>query len=101
MNKKFYKGDILERNGDMEYNSQFVFSCTEDDLAETIEKIWIEWRGESWEEYKSGAIEINWYDENKDLYWSDCSVIYPVDHNEIPESDFIVLKKYFAVLGVY
>ena len=84
---KYYIGEIHERNGDLEYDTKYLFA-TDGDPDDHTEKVAMEWRGG----------DENDYDEQEEAYWSDCSLIYDYGSKEIPQEDFEVLKKYLSVL---
>ena len=84
---KFYIGIITERNGNLEYDSKFLF-ITEDDPEEYMETTAMKWRGSN----------ENDYDINYEGYWSDQTLITNGGCNEIPEEDFKILQKYLVVL---
>jgi hypothetical protein len=84
---KYYIGEVHERNGDMEYDTKYLFS-TKKNPDKYTEKVAMEWRG---------GDKGDW-DEQEGGYWSDCSLIFDHGSNEIPQEDFEVLKKYLTVL---
>lgn len=84
---KYYIGKIEERNGDFEYTSEYVFQ-TEGDPDEYTKKHAMEWRGSD---------EDDW-DENRQGYWADCTMVFNDGCREIPKEDFDVLKHYLAFL---
>lgn len=84
---KYYIGEIHERNGDMEYDTKYLFE-TKKNPDKYTEKVAMEWRG---------GDKSDW-DENCGGYWSDCSLIFDHGSKEIPKEDFEVLKKYLTVL---
>jgi len=84
---KHYIGKIEERNGDMEYDTQYVFQ-TEGDPDAYTKKVAEGWRGgdaDDWDEEHQG-------------YWSDATLIFDDGSCEISQSDFDVLKKYLPIL---
>ena len=86
MTKKYYIGSVSERNGDMEYDTPYIFE-TGGDPNRYSDKVAKNWRGD-WR----GEIE-----EDKDFggYWFDgTSLVYDGGNREIPKEDFDVLKKY-------
>lgn len=84
--QKYYIATINELNGDLEYDTKYLFKTSEcpdkynDKVAST-------WRGEG-----------NGYDAEACGYWSDDNLISAGEAKEIPASDFAILKKYLAVL---
>ena len=84
---KYYIGEIHERNGDMEYDTKYLFA-TAGDPDEHTETVAMEWRGSD-ESDK---------DEYHDAYWSDGTLIFDHGSKEIPKKDFEVLRKYLSVL---
>ena len=84
---KYYIGEIHERNGDMEYDTKYLFA-TKKNPDKYSDKVAMEWRG---------GDKGDW-DEQHDAYWSDCSLIHDYGSKEIPKEDFDVLSKYLAVL---
>ena len=84
---KYYIGEIHERNGDLEYDTKYVFA-TDGDPDDHTEKVAMEWRGGDESDY----------DEDQGAYWSDCSLIYDCGSKEIPQEEFEVLRKHLAVL---
>ena len=84
---KHYIGRIEERNGDMEYNTQYVFQ-TAGDPDEYTDRVAKGWRGgdaDDWDEEHQG-------------YWSDNTLIFDDGSCEISQSDFDVLNKYLPIL---
>ena len=84
---KYYIGEIHERNGELEYNTKYLFA-TKKNPDKYSDEVAMEWRGgdkEDWDEQEGG-------------YWSDCSLIFDHGSKEIPKEDFEVLKKYLTVL---
>jgi hypothetical protein len=84
---KYYIGEIHERNGDLEYDTKYLFA-TAGNPSEYAERVAMTWRG---------GDESDW-DEDQEGYWSDCSLIFNSGETEIPKEDFDVLKKYLSVL---
>ena len=84
---KYYIGKIGERNGDMEYDSKYLFK-TSGDPDKYTEKVAMKWRG---------GDKSDWDDQDEG-YWSDNSLIYDEGSTEMPKTDFDVLKKYLSVL---
>ena len=84
---KYYIGDIHERNGDLEYETRYLFA-TDGDPDKYTDKVAMEWRG---------GDESDW-DEQEEGYWSDCSLIFDHGSTEIPQEEFEVLRKHLAVL---
>ena len=82
---KYYIGTVNERNGDMEYDTQYLF-CTRGSPDNYSEKVTKNWRG--------GDV----YDEEYDGYWSDDTLMSNGGYKEVPKEDFDVLKKYLANL---
>jgi hypothetical protein len=82
---KHYIATINELNGDLEYDTKYLFKTSEcpdkynDKVAST-------WRGG------------NDYDEDAGGYWSDNSLMSAGEWKEIPASHFAILKKYLSVL---
>lgn len=83
---KYYIGKIEERNGDMEYDTQYVFQ-TEGDPDEYTDTLAKSWRGDEEE-----------FDYVQNGYWSDGTLIFDAGSREVSQSDFDVLKKYLSVL---
>ena len=84
---KYYLGKILERNGDFEYTSEYLFA-TEGDPHEYAKTQAMEWRSSS---------EDDW-DEDHEGWWCDCTLVFDGGYREIPEEDYVVLKKYLSVM---
>jgi len=84
---KYYIGEILERNGDMEYDTKYLFTTNKNPDKYT-DKVAMEWRG---------GDKSDW-DEQHGGYWSDSSLIFDHGSKEIPKEDFEVLKNYLSVL---
>lgn len=84
---KYYIGKIHERNGDLEYDSKYLFA-TKESPDKYTDKVAMEWRD---------GDKSDW-DEQHGGYWSDCSLIFDHGSREIPKEDFEVLKKYLTVL---
>jgi len=84
---KYYIGEIHERNGDMEYDTKYLFA-TADNPREHTKRVAMEWRG---------GDEDDW-DEDQEGYWCDGSLIFDSGSTEIPKKDFEVLRKYLSVL---
>jgi hypothetical protein len=84
---KHYIGEIHERNGDMEYDTKYLFATNKNPDKYT-NKVAMEWRG---------GDKDDW-DEQHEGYWSDSSLIFDHGSKEIPKEDFEVLKKYLSVL---
>jgi len=84
---KYYLGKIAETNGDMEYDTQYLFA-TKGNPDKYADKVAREWRGGSKDDW----------DEDHGGYWADCTLIFNGGSREIPKEDFDVLKKYLAVL---
>jgi len=94
---KYLIVEIMERNGDMEYQDKFILGY-EGDQDEALEEVWIEWRGCSYEEYKNGEIGLD-FENDRTAYWSDTSLVYyPEVKAEIPDDEIEILRKYFSVL---
>jgi hypothetical protein len=83
---KYYIGEIHERNGDMEYDSQYLFATNKNPDKYT-DAVAMQWRQ---------GDRSNWNSQDEG-YWSECTLIFDRGSQEIPESDFNVLKKYLAV----
>jgi hypothetical protein len=84
---KYYIGEIHERNGDMEYDTKYLFA-TAGNPREHTKRVAMEWRG---------GDEDDW-DEDQEGYWCDGSLIFDSGSTEIPKKDFEVLRKYLSVL---
>jgi hypothetical protein len=84
---KKYIGVIDERNGDMDYSTQYLFT-TKGNPDKYTDKVAMNWRGGT----KSDL------DKDHEGYWYDNTLIYTAGYREIPEEDYIVLSKYLAVL---
>jgi len=84
---KYYIGEIHERNGDMEYDTKYVFA-TDKDPDKYTDKVAMKWRGSD---------KSDW-DEGHEAYWSGMSLIHDCGSTEISKEDFEVLKKYLSVL---
>jgi hypothetical protein len=84
---KYYIGEINERNGDMEYDTKYLFA-TASNPREHTKRVAMEWRG---------GDEDDW-DEDQEGYWCDGSLIFDSGSTEIPKKDFEVLRKYLSVL---
>ena len=84
---KYYIGEIHERNGELEYNTKYLFA-TKKNPDKYSDEVAMEWRG---------GDKSDW-DEDHSGYWSDCSLIFDHGSKEIPKEDFEVLKKYLTVL---
>jgi hypothetical protein len=84
---KYYIGEVHERNGDMEYDTKYLFA-TAGNPREHTKRVAMEWRG---------GDEDDW-DENQEGYWCDGSLIFDSGSTEIPKEDFEVLRKYLSVL---
>lgn len=87
MTVKHYIGKIEERNGEFEYSEKILFA-TSANPSKHLDKLVREWRG---------CTKSDW-DEEEGGYWSDCTLIFAGDWNEIPHDDFNVLQKYITVL---
>lgn len=83
---KYYIGKILERNGEFEYTSDYLFQ-TEGDPHEYAKTQAMEWRGSS---------EDDW-DEDHEGWWCDCTLVFDGGFREVPKEDFDVLSKYHNV----
>lgn len=85
---KYYLGTIREYNGEMEYNTQYLFKtngCPDkynDNVAKT-------WRGD----------ENNEYDEDAGGYWSCGCLMTAHAIKKIPVDHFVVMKRYLPVLS--
>lgn len=84
---KYYIGEVHERNGDMEYDTKYLFA-TKKDPDGYAKRVAMHWRG---------GDESDW-DEDQGGYWCDCSLIFNSGKTEIPKEDFEVLRKYLSVL---
>ena len=86
---KYYIGEIRERNGDMEYNTKYLFT-TNNDPDKYTDMVAMEWRGG----------DKGDYDEDQMGYWSDGTLIFDEGSNEIPKADYEVLKKHLLVMTI-
>ena len=86
MKMKTYVGKINERNGDMEYSSEFLFE-TKGNPELRLDKIAANWRGSKMK-----------YDPHHGGYWCDNTLIRSDGHRLIDPVDVPVLKKYFCTL---
>ena len=84
---KYYIGEVHERNGDMEYDTKYLFA-TAGNPREHTKRVAMEWRG---------GDEDDW-DEDQEGYWCDGSLIFDSGSTEITKKDFEVLRKYLSVL---
>lgn len=84
---KYYIAEIHERNGDMEYDTKYVFA-TDKDPDKYTDKVAMKWR----------CSDKSDWDEGHEAYWSGMSLIHDCGSKEIPKEHFEVLKNYFAVL---
>ena len=84
---KHYIGEIHERNGDMEYDTKYLFATNKSPDKYT-DRVAMEWRG---------GDKGNW-DDQEEGNWSDCTLIFDQGSTEIPKEDYEVLKKYLSVL---
>lgn len=84
---KYYLGTIREYNGEMEYNTHYLFKTDgcPDKYSDNVAKTW---RGD----------EANEYDEDLNGYWSDNCVMCPHATKKIPVGHFVILKRYLPVL---
>ena len=83
----YYLGEILERNGELEYNCKYLFATSKNPDKYT-DKIARDWRCSSkkdWDDYCQG-------------YWANDTLIFADGCKEIPKEDFEVLQKYLSVL---
>jgi len=85
--QKHYIGTIDERNGEMEYNTDYLFK-TRGCPHKYNHKVARGWRYDEDSEYDKGA----------GGYWSDNNLISVGGVQEIPASHFAILKKYLSVL---
>ena len=84
---KYYIGQIEERNGEFDYQAEYLFA-TEEDPDNYTEKTTKEWRGgdkKDWDEYLLA-------------YWCSGTLISNEGYKEVPKEDFEVLRKYITVL---
>ena len=84
---KYYIGKIEERNGELDYQAEYLFA-TNGDPDNYTEKTAREWRGgdkRDWDEYHMG-------------YWCSGTLIFNDGYREVPKEDFEVLRKYITVL---
>jgi len=84
---KYYIGKVEERNGEFEYQTEYLFA-TKGDPDNYADKTTREWRGGSkgdWDEYHLG-------------YWCSGTLIFNDGSREIPKDHFEVLKNYITVL---
>jgi len=83
---KYFIAEIKERNGELEYDTDYLFQTEGDPIiySDTVAR---GWRGD---------------DEDKDKaaggYWCDGTLIFDKGRQEIPKEDFDILKKYLVVL---
>ena len=84
---EYYLGKILERNGDFEYTSDYLFT-TDGDPQQYAEAQAKEWRG---------STDDDW-DEDQDGWWCDSTLIFNGGHTKIPKEEFEVLSKHLSVL---
>ena len=84
---KYYLGNIDERNGEMEYSDKYLFA-TKGSPDRYSQKVAMEWRG---------CTKGDW-DKEQQGYWSDCTLVFDGGYREIPEEDYVVLKKYLSVM---
>ncbi len=87
MKTKYYIGKINEINGDMNYDCPYLFQ-TRGNPDKYSDKVAMKWRDGS---------KSDW-DKDHGGYWSDDTLIVDGGSREIPEEDFVVLRKYLAVL---
>lgn len=84
---KYYIGKILERNGDFEYTSDYLFQ-TEGDPHEYADDQAKEWRGSD---------DDDW-DDDHEGWWCDHTLIFNEGFREVTESEFFILNKYLPTL---
>ena len=84
---KYYYGEVHERNGDLEYDTPYLFA-TKKSPDKYTEKVAMEWRG---------GDKSDW-DAREGGYWSDCSLIFNHGWKQIQKEDFDVLAKYLSVI---
>jgi hypothetical protein len=87
---KNYIGKIEERNGDMEYDAQYLFQTAgnPEEYADMVAK---GWRGNMTDLQEE-------FDEDRGSYWCDHTLISTAGYKEVSQEDFDVLKKYIPVL---
>jgi hypothetical protein len=85
---KYIIRKILERNGDFEYRTDYLFQ-TDGNPEQYAEKMAMEWYGG----------DEDAYDEDQEGYWADSALIFNNGHQEITEAEFDVMKKYITVLN--
>lgn len=86
MKTKTYVGKINERNGDMEYFSEFLFE-TKGNPELRLDKISANWRGSKMK-----------YDQHHGGYWCDNTLVRSDGHRLVDPIDVPSLKKYFSTL---
>ena len=85
---KYFIGRILERNGDFEYRTNYLFQ-TDRNPEDYAEKMAMEW-------YCSSAAD---YDDDSEGYWvSGVALVINNGHQEITKAEFDVMQKYINVL---
>ncbi len=84
---KYFIGKILERNGDFEYKTDYLFQ-TDGNPEQYAEKMAMQW-------YDSDEDD---YDEDQEGYWVDSALVFNNGHQEITEAEFEVMKKHITVL---
>lgn len=84
---KYYLGNVLERNGEFEYISEYLFA-TKGSPDRYSKKIAMDWRGSTRDDW----------DEDQDGWWCDCTLVFDGGRKEIPKEDFDVLSKYLTVM---
>lgn len=85
---KYYIATIRETNGGLEYDTKYLFKTAKCPI-EYNDLVARTWRGGSVNDVR---------DESVMGYWSDGNTIQAEEENEIPETDFKVLKKHLSVL---
>ena len=84
---KYFIGKILERNGDFEYKTDYLFQ-TDGNPEQYAEKMAMQW-------YDSDEDD---YDEDQEGYWVGSALVFNNGHQEITEAEFEVMKKHITVL---
>ena len=85
--KKYFLGKINERNGEMEYDTRFLFS-TGGNADRYMDKIACNWRAGTKKDFS----------EVEGGYWCDGTLIFSDGCKEVPKEDFDVMAKYLTVL---
>ena len=85
---KYFIGKILERNGDSEYTTSYLFQ-TDENPEQYAERMAMEWYDSS----------VDDYDEDEEGYWVDSALVFNAGHQEITEAEFDVMKKHIIILN--